>query len=44
MRGAREDAGRFAAADTAKPPEAASHLRPTWAGTVITPFDDVERL
>jgi putative transposase len=44
MRGAREDAGRHAAADTAKPPEAASHLRPTWAGTAITPFDDVERL
>ena len=45
MRSARDGATPAPTADAAKPaPEAAAQSPPAWAGTVIAPFDDVERL
>lgn len=45
MQSARDGATPAPAADAAKPaPDAAAQSPPAWAGTVIPPFDDVERL
>ena len=45
MRSVRDDAAPAPTADATKPaPEAAAQSPPAWAGTVIAPFDDVERL
>jgi putative transposase len=44
-RSVRDDARRAPVADATKPvPEAAAQSPPAWAGTVVAPFDDVERL
>jgi putative transposase len=44
MRSARDGPVEAPAADTVKPADAAAHPLPAWTGTVIAPFDDVERL
>ena len=45
MQSARDGAPPAPVADAAKPaPETAAQSPPAWAGTVIAPFDDVERL
>jgi hypothetical protein len=45
MRSARDGAALAPTADATNPaPDAAAQSPPAWAGTVIAPFDDVERL